>query len=63
VSAGLPAFRIEAGQSASPCTTRYLGVISAVGELNAANLGGDIKQGLLGAADRSERKTSFFMKS
>ena len=48
VSAGLPAFRIEAGQSASPRTTRYLGVISAVGELNAANLGGDIKQAFSG---------------
>jgi hypothetical protein len=48
VSAGLPAFRIEAGQSASPRTTRYLGVISAMGELNAANLGGDIKQAFSG---------------
>jgi len=49
VSAGLPAFRrADVTASVDARTTRYLGVISAVGELNAANLGGDIKQAFSG---------------
>jgi hypothetical protein len=48
VSAGLPAFRAAGEASVASRTTRFLGVISAVGELNAANLGGDIKQAFSG---------------
>jgi hypothetical protein len=48
VSAGLPAFRAEAASAANTRTTRFLGVMSAVGELNAANLGGDIQQAFSG---------------
>ena len=48
VSVGLPAFRAEANGVVNSRTTRFLGVISAVGELNAANLGGDIKQAFSG---------------
>lgn len=48
VSRGLPAFHSVAAATANPRTTRYLGVISAVGELNAANLGGDIQQAFTG---------------
>jgi hypothetical protein len=48
VSKGLPAFSGEAVRTANPRTTRFLGVISAVGELNAANLGGDISQAFTG---------------
>ena len=49
VSRGLKAFSAEAVASAKgdPRTTRFLGVISAVGELNAANLG-DIQQAFTG---------------
>lgn len=47
VSAGLPAFRTE-GNAVAARSTRLLGVISAVGELNAANIGGDIKQAFTG---------------
>jgi len=46
VSRGLPAFSLST--AAAPRTTRYLGVVSAVGELNAANLGGDIQQAFSG---------------
>lgn len=48
VSAGLPAFAPSADNTVNARTTRYLGVISAVGELNAANLGDDIKQAFSG---------------
>ena len=48
VSKGLPAFRLLANEAANPRTTRFLGVISAVGELNAANVGGDIQQAFSG---------------
>lgn len=48
VSAGLPAFRTASETSVAARTTRFLGVISAVGELNAANLGGDTKQAFTG---------------
>jgi hypothetical protein len=48
VSAGLPAFRTEGNASVASRATRFLGVISAVGELNAANIGGDIKQAFTG---------------
>jgi hypothetical protein len=48
VSRGLPAFQLEANAQVNPRTTRYLGVISAVGELNAANLGSDIQQAFTG---------------
>jgi hypothetical protein len=48
VSRGLPSFQLEANARANQRGTRYLGVMSAVGELNAANLGGDIKQAFSG---------------
>ena len=48
VSRGLPAFHPAANAAVNPRTTRLLGVISAVGELNAANLGGDIQQAFTG---------------
>ena len=48
VSEGLQPFRLEANAPANPRSTRFLGVISAVGELIAANLGGDIKQAFTG---------------
>ncbi|SDR60792.1 hypothetical protein SAMN05519103_07121 [Rhizobiales bacterium GAS113] len=48
VSRGLPAFRLEANAVANPRATRFLGVISAVGELNVANVGGDIQQAFTG---------------
>src|SRR5882672_7365782 len=48
VSAGLPAFRVDGDKTVASRATRYLGVISAVGELNAANLGGDILQAFTG---------------
>lgn len=48
VSRGLTAFQLESGAIANPRTTRFLGVISAVGELNVANLGSDIKQAFSG---------------
>jgi hypothetical protein len=48
VSAGLPAFRVDGDKTVAARATRYLGVISAVGELNAANLGGDILQAFTG---------------
>jgi hypothetical protein len=48
VSKGLPAFSLLANEAANPRTTRFLGVISAVGELNAANVGGDIQQAFSG---------------
>jgi hypothetical protein len=38
VSTGLPAFRSEGDSNVASRATRFLGVISAVGELNAANL-------------------------
>src|SRR5580692_8133759 len=47
-SKGLPAFSLLANEAANPRTTRFLGVISAVGELNAANVGGDIQQAFSG---------------
>jgi hypothetical protein len=51
VSRGLPAFRVEANAAANAVenqrATRFLGVMSAVGELNAANLG-DIQQAFTG---------------
>jgi hypothetical protein len=46
VSRGLPAFSLAT--AVAPRTTRYLGVVSAVGELNAANLGSDIQQAFTG---------------
>jgi hypothetical protein len=48
VSMGLPAFSLLANEAANPRATRFLGVISAVGELNAANVGGDIQQAFSG---------------
>jgi len=48
VSRGLAAFNLGANAVANPRTTRFLGVISAVGELNAANLGSDILQAFTG---------------
>ncbi|HEX4366594.1 MAG TPA: hypothetical protein VH023_07180 [Rhodopila sp.] len=48
VSRGLPPFRPTANAATNPRTTRYLGVISAVGELNASNLGSDIQQAFTG---------------
>ncbi len=51
VSRGLPAFRPEtnaANAVANQRAERFLGVMSAVGELNAANLGSDIKQAFTG---------------
>lgn len=48
VSRGLPSFQLEANAAVNPRSTRFLGVISAVGELNAANLGSDIKQAFSG---------------
>jgi len=48
VSQGLPSFQLEANARVSQRSTRYLGVMSAVGELNAANLGSDIKQAFSG---------------
>jgi len=48
VSRGLPAFHPEANAPVSPRATRLLGVISAVGELNAANIGSDIQQAFTG---------------
>jgi hypothetical protein len=48
VSPGLPAFRTSGNTTVASRDTRYLGVISAVGELNAANIGGDIKQAFTG---------------
>ena len=48
VSAGLPAFRAPNEASVASRSTRFLGVISAVGELNVSKLGGDIKQAFSG---------------
>jgi hypothetical protein len=55
VSKGLPAFNVQANgvanlanEALNKRTTRFLGVLSAVGELNAANLGSDIKQAFSG---------------
>lgn len=48
VSRGLPPFRLTTNAAVNPRTMRFLGVISAVGELNAANLGGDIQQAFSG---------------
>jgi hypothetical protein len=48
VSKGLPAFRTVGEGNVASRATRFLGVISAVGELNAANLGGDIQQAFTG---------------
>jgi hypothetical protein len=48
VSRGLPPFRLAANAAENPRTTRYLGVVSAVGELNASNIGGDIQQAFTG---------------
>ncbi len=50
VSRGLKAFSTDAVASAKGDQrgTRFLGVISAVGELNAANLGSDIQQAFTG---------------
>jgi hypothetical protein len=49
VSKGLSAFTLPTGGAApNPRTTRFLGVISAVGELNAGNIGGDIQQAFTG---------------
>jgi hypothetical protein len=47
VSRGLPAFSAQAVTGADPRRTRFLGVISAVGELNAANVS-DIQQAFSG---------------
>ncbi|MEO8374759.1 MAG: hypothetical protein ABI471_06010 [Sphingomonas bacterium] len=47
VSRGLKAFSAAATANADPRATRFLGVISAVGELNASNLS-DIKQAFSG---------------
>jgi hypothetical protein len=48
VSRGLEPFRLEANAAVNPRTTRFLGVISAVGELNVANLGSGIGQAFTG---------------
>jgi hypothetical protein len=49
VSKGLPAFSLPTSAVAPNLrATRFLGVLSAVGELNAANLGGDIQQAFTG---------------
>ncbi|TYL98427.1 hypothetical protein FXB40_05655 [Bradyrhizobium rifense] len=48
VSAGLPAFRGPNEASVASRSTRFLGVISAVGELNVSKLGGDIQQAFTG---------------
>jgi hypothetical protein len=47
VSRGLKAFSAQATSGADPRQTRFLGVVSAVGELNASNLG-DIQQAFSG---------------
>jgi hypothetical protein len=47
VSAGLLAFRTSGDTNVAARTTRFVGVISAVGELNAVNLGGDIRENLV----------------
>jgi len=48
VSKGLTPFNLLANEAANPRTTRFLGVISAVGELNVANIGDDIQQAFTG---------------
>jgi hypothetical protein len=48
VSKGLQPFSLQANEAPNPRTTRFLGVLSAVGELNAANLGSDIQQAFTG---------------
>jgi len=48
VSRGLPPFRLAANAAVNPRAMRFLGVMSAVGELNAANLGSDIQQAFSG---------------
>lgn len=47
VSRGLKAFSAQATAGSDPRQTRFLGVVSAVGELNASNLG-DIQQAFSG---------------
>jgi hypothetical protein len=48
VSKGLTPFILQANETANPRATRFLGVISAVGELNVANIGNDIQQAFTG---------------
>jgi hypothetical protein len=60
VSAGLPAFRTEANSNVAARSTRFLGVISAVGELNAANLGDDITQAFSGPLIDQNRNFVFY---
>ena len=49
VSKGLQPFTLPANAAnTDPRNTRFLGVISAVGELNAATIGGDIQQAFTG---------------
>jgi hypothetical protein len=48
VSKGLAPFSFQANETPNPRTTRFLGVLSAVGELNAATIGGDIQQAFTG---------------
>ena len=48
VSKGLTPFTLQANEAANPRATRFLGVISAVGELNVANIGDDIQQAFTG---------------
>ena len=48
VSKGLTPFSLSAAEAANTRATRFLGVISAVGELNVANIGDDIQQAFTG---------------
>jgi hypothetical protein len=48
VSKGLTPFTVPAVEAANTRATRFLGVISAVGELNVANIGNDIQQAFTG---------------
>ena len=48
VSKGLTPFSVSAVEAANTRATRFLGVISAVGELNVANIGDDIQQAFTG---------------
>ena len=60
VSVGLPAFTATGGANVDSRATRFLGVISAVGELNAANIGGDIQQAFTGPLIDQNRQFVFY---
>jgi hypothetical protein len=56
VSKGLAPFSAQATANADPRATRFLGVLSAVGELNAGQSRRRHRPGLLWPDDRSERR-------